>query len=65
MKPFPIVTAIIRQPGVIGAADGGAELGVEVVTPHNVETEGWKEHAYVDAFAIHIANVGWGIELVS
>jgi hypothetical protein len=63
VKPLPIVTAIIRQPGVIGAADGGAELGVEVVAPHNVETEGREEHAYVDAFSVHVTNVGWGIEL--
>ena len=65
MQPFRIVTAIVGEPGVIGAADGGAQLGVEIVAPHDVESECGEEHGNVDAFAVHVADVGWRVELGS
>ena len=62
VKSFGVVAAIVGEPGVVGAADCGAQLGIEIVAPHDVETEGWEEHAHIDAFAIHVAHVGRGVE---
>jgi hypothetical protein len=62
VKPFRIVTAVIGQPGIISTADRGAELGIEVVAPHDVEAESREEHAYVDTFAVHVANIGRGVK---
>src|SRR5512144_2222555 len=63
VQTFGIVAAVIRKPGVIGPADRRAELRIEIIAPHNVKTQGGEEDADVNTFAIHIANVGGGIEL--
>src|SRR5262245_6639992 len=62
VETLSIVTAVVGQPAVVGAADGGAELRVEVAAPHDIKTKRRKQHADVDAFAVHVAHVRCGIE---
>src|SRR5215467_7017231 len=62
MEPFAVVAAVIREPNVIGAADRGAELKVEIAAPHNVKAEGGKKNADIHSLAVHVADVRWGVE---
>src|SRR5262249_46324176 len=63
VKALSIIAAVVGKPTVVGPADGGAELRIELTPPHDIEAEGGKQHADVDAFAFHVANVGCGVEL--
>ena len=56
------MAAVFREPCVVGAADGGAQLGIDVRAPHDVKAHGRKQDAEVDALAVHVADVGRGIE---
>jgi hypothetical protein len=57
METFWVVATVVGEPAIVGAADGRTKLRVEIVAPHDVETESRKKNAYVDALAVHVAHV--------
>ena len=61
-QPRVIVAAILREPGVVGTADGRAQLGVDVRAPHDVEAHGREQDAEIDPLPVHVADVRRGIE---
>src|SRR5262249_53255650 len=63
METFSIVAAVVGKPTVVSPADDGTELRVEVAAPHDIEAQGRKQHADIDAFAVHVAHVRCGVEL--
>src|SRR5262249_44385136 len=63
VKALSIIAAVVGKPTVVSPADGGTELRIEVAAPHDIEAQGGKQHADIDAFAFHVANVGCGVEL--
>ena len=57
-----VVAAILREPSVVGTADGRAQLGVDVRAPHDVEAHGREQDAEIDPLPVHVADVRRGIE---
>src|SRR5215475_4918440 len=50
VETLSIIAAVVGKPTVVGPADGGTELRIEVTPPHDIEAKGRKEYADVDAF---------------
>src|SRR5262245_44631844 len=44
VEALSIIAAVVGKPTVVGPADGGTELWIEVAAPHDIETESRKQH---------------------